>query len=173
MMIDLRSIVIDHVRTLADEDRAWPNASTAIFFYLFPVLCSVVSYFFMDLRPEIYNASLTFYGIFLGLLINIQVALFSILQRKWTIPEDAKSKHLKQGDEKLRIKLLKQSNSSISYLTLVCCLAAVTSLVLFVWPHKNGIGPAILAAISLHFFLTLLAIIERLHALFAKEYTET
>lgn len=134
----------------------------------------VFSYFMsIRLEKDVYNVSITFFGIFLALLLNLQVAIFAIFQRKWALPEDVRLREIQKGELRDRRKLLSELNANISYLTIVSCISLATMLIFYVRQMVSGWQPALTAALYAHFLLTLLMIIKRSHALFQKEYRDS
>ncbi len=170
MKIEPTRIVIDHLKSLKNAETGKVSAVDYVIFFVVPVLAGALGWKFICPDNNAYDATLTFFGIFIGLLINIQVALFAILQRKWREGTDERSRPIK--DEKLttRLRLLKQANSNISYLTLISCLGAALALASYAGFSGSGAPAALISFVVAHFFLTLLMIIKRLHALFAEEY---
>lgn len=134
----------------------------------------VISYFLnLRLDKDVYNVSITFFGIFLALLLNLQVAIFAIFQRKWALPEDERLREIQKGELRDRRQLLSELNANISYLTIVSCISLTTMLIFYVRQMVSGWQPALTAALYAHFLLTLLMIIKRSHALFQKEYRDS
>ncbi|WGJ14034.1 hypothetical protein QEV83_15425 [Methylocapsa sp. D3K7] len=119
---------------------------------------------------DIYNVSITFFGIFAALLLNLQVAAFGIFQRKWEIPGDQKMAEMQESTLKIRRVLLKEINSNISYLILVSSVAIIVFLLLYITDWKSALPSALAVCLYWHFILTLLMIIKRSHALFQREY---
>lgn len=172
MKIDPTRVIIDHIRTLRNDNSGKISFVDIFLFFILPLATGALAFIFLNLRAEIYNAGLAFYGIFIGLLINVQVAMFSIFQRKWAVLKDKRSDEARTEVLAQRNIILKESNANISYLILISCVAAFVSLILYVFQVECGWGPAISVLITSHFFLTLLMVVKRLHALFAKEYDE-
>lgn len=171
MKIDFRSIIIDHVATLHDDKRNCVAASDIIIFYTFPIILSVLAHFVdVPIDRDVYNVSITFYGIFVALLLNIQVAIFGIFQRKIDPPADKKLASLFNDRLKKRQKLLGELNSNLSYMMLVCCLALVTFLILYTFKFVSRFSVSVTVLIYSHFLLTLMMTVKRTHVLFQKEY---
>lgn len=174
MKINASSIIEDHLETLrssGSNKTAWPDITI---FYLLPIAVAIGSYFAsFKIRADAYGISVTFFGIFIALLLNIQVAMFSIFQRKWTLSDDARVAEIQSDTIADRKKLLTQINANISYLILVSCAALVIVLAAYVEKWELGIAPAVVLMIYSHFLLTLLMIVKRSHALFHKEYRDS
>lgn len=174
MKISVGSILRDHWATLYDARSNRTNYVDIFVFYGVPIAGAIAAYSLgFKLKPDGYNVSITFFGIFLALLLNIQVAIFSIFLRKWDEPKDARLAEKQKQETSDRRKLLSELNANISYLTIVSSIALVAFLIFFVCEYKSGIAPAIALAIYLHFILTFVMIVKRAHALFQKEYRDS
>lgn len=140
-------------------------------FFAIPAFAGLALYFLcFDVKTDAYNVSITFFGIFIALLLNIQVAIFSILQRRWTSPDDPKLKDVQAKKLVERRNVLNELNANLSYLILVSCGALFLSLLFYVNEWKRGVAPALLGAIYIHFILTMVMVVKRAHLLFQKEY---
>jgi hypothetical protein len=174
MKINISSIIRDHWATLYDARSNRTNYVDIGFFYVLPRAAAIAAYAFgFKLNPDSYNVSITFFGIFLALLLNIQVAIFAIFQRKWEPPSDARQADKQREALDNRRALLGELNSNISYLTVVSAIALVAFLIFFVAEWKEGMGPALSLALYIHFILTFLMIVKRSHALFQREYCDS
>jgi hypothetical protein len=120
--------------------------------------------------PDFYNISITFFGIFIALLLNIQVAVFGIFLRKWEKPEDKRYADQIAKKAQDRNILLREVNTNISYLVLISFFALIIFLVFYTLKYIDGIFAAFSVFIYSHFLLTLLMIIKRSHAIFQGEY---
>lgn len=171
MKLDVQSIVRDHCLTLGEEKSVKVFVIDLFTFLGLPLLLAIfVGYRGFEIKTEAYNVSITFFGIFVALLLNIQVAVFGIFQRRWTISNDPIEARVQKTVVDVRRRLLGELNANISYLVLVCCIALVFALCAYVAEWKSGIGPAIIAFFYGHFLLTLLMVVKRSHALFQQEY---
>ena len=171
MKINIFLIVVDHIKTLRDLPSQRLSLTDIVTFFIVPLVVSLFAYgLSFSVQDEFYNVSITFFGIFIALLLNIQVAIFSIFLRKWDIPVDLKSQTLAEERINQRRLLLKEINSNVSYLILVSCLALFSCLVAYTESYLKGFFPAFSMLIYSHFFLTLLMIIKRVYAVFQKEY---
>jgi uncharacterized MAPEG superfamily protein len=172
--IDVSSIVVDHIRTLHVADSKRVSFSDLLLFYATPFAAALGSdRLDLEARADAYNASITFFGIFIALLLNIQVAMFAIFQRKWDVSTDPRLQKIQSETLANRRALLTELNANISYLVLVCCAALLSSLAFYVQKSEHGVAPAIMVFLYIHFMLTLIMIIKRAHALFHKEYRDT
>ena len=171
MKIDVRQIIADHFRTLKNHRTGRVAGSDMVAFFVIPVAVGTATFIFrIPIDREVYNVTITFFGIFIALLLNVQVAIFSIFQRKWSLPQDKRlaDKFMARSDE--RRALLGELNANISYLTLFCCVALVEFFCFFMFRNCTPAAVGFAAATCLHFFTTLLMVIKRTHVLFSKEY---
>lgn len=174
MKISVSSIVRDHFKTLYAGDGALATIGDFLLFFGMPIAGAAFAWGRgFELKSDAYNLSITFFGIFIALLLNIQVAIFSIFQRKWTTPSDAREAKVQQKVVAARRALLEELNANISYLVLICCIALVAVLTFYVSEWRAGVAPAITILLYGHFLLTLLMIVKRSHALFQKEYRDS
>ncbi|NHO34443.1 hypothetical protein GOB85_18495 [Acetobacter sp. LMG 1636] len=125
------------------------------------------------LSKDFYNLSITFFGIFIALLLNIEVAIFAIFTRKWKNNSDENGEKFSE-----RNKLISEVDSNISYLVLVCFFALFFCLAVFGVSsikdsYNSWYASCVLIYFYGHFGLTLLMIIKRSHALFQREYRES
>jgi hypothetical protein len=171
MKVDPSRILVDHFATLRDAHTGRRSLADVMLFWGLPICAGALSFEGkLSVSPEIYNVSITFYGIFIALLLNMQVAVFGIFLRKWEQPKDTilAGMNLIKLDE--RKALLGEINANISYLILVSCFALVWFLALFAGSCTKHAWPALSVAIYAHFVLTLLMVVKRSHSLFQKEY---
>lgn len=174
MKINVSSIVRDHWATLYNAESGKRSIFDFVLFYLVPVVVGISFYWLgSNLSKDAYNVSITFFGIFIALMLNIQVAIFSIFQRKWTASADKRVAEVQERQVQERRTLLKELNANVSYIVLVCCAALFAVLVFYIRDLKEGIWPAVTIALYSHFMLTLLMIVKRAHALFQKEYRDS
>lgn len=192
MKINIILIIKDHVETLKNERTGRVSIVDWLVFFVIPVAIGYLVYAFdIKLPYAIYGTSITFFGIFVALLLNLRVATFGILQRKWQDHNDPKLVELQARTLELRTQLLSAVNANISYLIFISSLSVAMFLVFsaFDWSapetaiDKVPVGPERLqvgtvsgavfsSAVYSHFVLTLLMIICRSHILFRQEYNE-
>jgi hypothetical protein len=143
-------------------------------FYTMPIFIGCAVYIsHIKLEKDVYSVSITFFGIFLALLLNLQVAIFAIFQRKWNLPKDSRLKEIQKDTIQKRRELLSDLNANVSYLTMMSCINLVIMLFFYIYHTGTGWISAFTIALYVHFLLTLLMIIKRSHALFQKEYCDT
>lgn len=172
MKINIWQIVSDHLNTLQDNVRGKISITDIVTFFFIPILMAILCYITgITSSKDFYNVSLTFFGVFVALLLNFQVAAFGIYNRKWNIIDDEKLSLNQEQELRLKMQLLREINANISYLILI----SIVSIVLFLLFYSIDIGRVAAVVSSIvytHFILTLLMVIKRSHALFKKEYDE-
>ncbi|WP_082564651.1 hypothetical protein [Caulobacter sp. Root1472] len=172
MKVDVTSIIRDHLRTLYNARTGKSSLGDAVIFFLLPALAGGFSFLLkFSVAQEFYNVSITFFGIFIALLLNIQVAIFAIFQRKWDLPKDKKLAEIAFEKMTSRNLLLKELNANISYLVLFCCAALLVAVVFYVLKWSAWVAPSFVVIMYSHFFFTLIMIVKRSHALFQMEYS--
>jgi len=170
MKINVFIIVKDHLRTLVTYPSNRTSKIDLLLFYVLPLTASFFLYMCgFTVKVEFYNVSITFFGIFIALLLNIQVAIFSIFLRKWDSPSQGPSNAAISRIAQ-RKALLSEINCNVSYLILVSCTALACFLVAYTICMTDGLMPCISALIYIHFLLTLLMVVKRTHAVFLQEY---
>lgn len=171
MKIDLRPIVHDHIATLRDDKTQGKSYPDLVLFYGLPVAFGIVSYYQeISLDREAFNASITFFGIFIALLLNVQVAIFSIYQRKWQSSSDNRVDEVRNEQVEKRRQLLGELNANVSYLILICFVSLVISLTAYALKADGNLVSAFILVAYAHFLLTMMMIVKRSHILFQKEY---
>lgn len=171
MKINVYSIIIAHIQTLCNFHTKKTSVCDIMVFYVFPLICGFLSlYFNISFDINSYGLSITFFGIFIALLLNIQVAIFSIFQRKWENPSDDQLKKLQLKKISERKQLLSELNSNISYLIVFSIFSLILSMIFYLFKIKFAFAASISIFNYVHFGLTILMIVKRSHALFQKEY---
>lgn len=171
MKIDVSRIVLDYWDILCNAASGGRSYVDIFVFFVVPVIFGSISFWLeLAISESSYVALITIFGIFIALLINIQVAIFGIFQRKWDEHTDPKKDHLQNVDINTRQRLLFELNASLSYLTFVSCVGLTGSFVLMFLDIKVGLFAAGIIAILSHFLLNILMVIKRSHILFRREY---
>ncbi|MDX5986052.1 hypothetical protein [Sphingomonas echinoides] len=174
MKINPSFIVRDHLGTLHKAGSTRLDTWDMVTFYGVPIACAIGAFAKgFAVTNDSYNVSITFFGIFLALLLNIQVAIFSIFQRKWDVPTDKRLAEIQRKTMAARRELLGELNANISYLTFVSCIGLAAVLIFYVEKWLTGVAPAVAVFLYAHFLLTFVMIVKRSHALFQKEYRDS
>ncbi len=178
--IDVREIFFSHVRTLRSvnsEGLRWDDIAV---FYVFPAVAAGLFLWFSpspspDTTTKIDEVLLSAFSIFAGLLLNIQVFILgyrvtekdgSDADRAVTdlAPEDKALAATQQGKHALFFEEL-FANLSYAILTAILIIS-ITMLSLFFFSGEVLVFRAVQFFLILHFLLTLLMVLKRIHALF-------
>ncbi|MGF0540387.1 hypothetical protein ACQQ2Q_20525 [Agrobacterium sp. ES01] len=174
MKANVFHIIQAHLATLKIDGEARYHRPDILLFFILPLLIAVMAWAFGgSIEKDTFSVSISVFAIFSALLLNVQIALFSISQRDWKPEADALSNDLRKKKLDERRELLGELNTNISYLIVVSCLAVTVFLIFYVIKKTDCIETPISIWLYVHFFLTLLMIIKRAHALFQKEYEVT
>lgn len=175
MKINISPIIKNHINTLYDAKNNKISIVDVLTFYVLPgVLFYPIYKNNILLDKDFYNVSITFFGIFIALLLNIEVAIFGIFTRKWSIEG---KEIIKKDKFDERNKIIKEVDSNISYLTILCIFSLFYFIFVYCCVGGNVFNnicyiSMVSAYLYLHFGLTLLMVVKRSHALFQREYNE-
>ncbi len=174
MKVNFWQIIIDHLGTLRDNVSKRISFIDIFIFFVVPVLGGILSYLMqVKASKDFYNVSVAYFGVFVALLLNFQVAAFGIYNRKWSISSDEKLSQNQLEELTIRRQLLKEINANISYLILISIFSILIFLFLYATENSGRIAATVSWIIYIHFILTLLMVVKRSHVLFRKEYDET
>lgn len=173
MKFNIFHIITGHLNTLVDARTEKYSKSDFFFLYLLPCLIAGYSYYLgFSSEKSVYGVSISVFAIFSALLLNVQIAIFGIYQRKWWDAGDDKceSQKLKSKYE-VRKTVLRELNTSISYLILISCFSVTLFLAFYIFNFAGRLEFAVSVLVYTHFILVLLVVIKRTHALFENEYS--
>lgn len=171
MKANVFHILQAHLATMKVEGDGRYHRPDIVLFFLLPLLaCVFVWAFGGKLDRDAFNVSISVFAIFSALLLNVQIALFSIYQREWRSKSDSIVAEVQRDKAKLRRELLGELNTNISYLIVLSVFSVTIFLICFVSTALDQIETPIAVYLYAHFLLTLLMVIKRAHALFQKEY---
>ncbi len=171
MKANVFHILKAHLATMkVGGDDRYHRPDVLLFFFLPLLVCFFVWIVGGKLDREAFNVSISVFAIFSALLLNVQIALFSIYQREWKSRSDNIVAEVQKDKATLRRELLGELNTNISYLIVLSVFSVTIFLVFFVSTTLDPIETPIAVYIYTHFLLTLLMVIKRAHALFQKEY---
>jgi len=161
--INIGKIITDHFATLKDADSKKISRGDFFLFILLPLLFSsvIVMVFCIFLTESLVNILITCLSIFVGLLLNLLVIIFDIINKLKT--ENSK--------DQLKKLFLKEIYANISFCILISIvnigfLVVTFSGIYFVKLSANVLSVAILML----FGLTLLMILKRVHILLSNEF---
>ena len=163
-------MVADHLQTLTD-DRTGRRSYVDIFlFYGIPVAVAALGYAWcLEVPKGVSSVLVGALSFFAGLLFSAQIALYSILPRDFAGQADpvSEARERKRGETTRRF--FSHLNANISY----CILLGATTLFAVVSfqiiSFNRAVESALIITLSLHFFLTLLMLVKRMHAAFKSE----
>ncbi len=171
MKINPSRIVIDHWSTFTNAETNRRSIWDFLIFYGLPACIAIMLHDSTALASkDFYNISITFFGIFIALLLNLQVAVFGIFQRKWQKNPDEHLSEIQLETLQMRTKLLGEINCNISYSIFFSTVSLFIFLVLYSFLLTSAFFGSLSAFIYIHFLFTILMIIKRAHALFEREY---
>ena len=172
MKINFWIIVSDHLRTLRDARRGSVSYPDIIIFFAIPSILAFIAFSVgLSLAEDYWSLSITFFGIFIALLLNMQVAVFGIHQKGTTRKTAFEINEAAENEERRKRKLIAELNASLSYLTLVSTFSLIVSFCAFIWKTNHGIFVSVSIFFSTHFALTLLMVLKRSHILFKREFS--
>lgn len=173
MKVSVWQIVVEHVKTLRNDSSNRMSIIDILMFFGIPVFGGILGYTSrMQVSKDLCNASVSFFGVFVALLLNFQVAAFGIYNRKRDAGQDEKLSLSRASKVNLRNKLLQEVNANISYLVVVSIFALTFLLSLYVTQIPERIVGAFLTFTYVHFILNLLMVVKRSHVLFKMEYDD-
>ncbi|MCH8489002.1 MAG: hypothetical protein LAT81_03595 [Oceanicaulis sp.] len=174
MKINVSSIVVDHFKTFRNDSTKKVSFADIMLFIFLPVISAAITYHTdPNMDQNTYGLAIAFFGVFVALLLNMQVAIFAVFQRKRNGSGDGRVEGVLRVKSKLRTTLLLETNSNISYLILFCSIAMALLLAFSMWNPSGTWVPALLAGFFAHFLTTLLMVVKRCHALFQSEYNSS
>lgn len=174
MKINIFHIVVRHIATLRNEASGKVAIADVLVFYIFPAVVSfLILYSDVDVNKSVYGFSVSVFSIFAALLLSVQIALFGIFQRGWKTDGDPRKDVQSQRKRAERNNLLRELNTNISYLTVICCTFISLLIIFYVFKINEKIEIFVFFYVFIHFVLTLFMVIKRSHALFQKEYEMT
>lgn len=169
--ISISEIVFGHLGTMRNAASSKYSLSDLIVFIAIPIAAGILIFYLGWIFPEnIYYTSTSVFGIFAGLLLNVQVAIFNIHNREWPSPSDAIELDLQADRKAARLIVLRELNVNIAYLIIVSALGIICSLVFYGLKNNSVIYSSIEMVIYVHFLLTFLMASKRSYLLFAQEY---
>ncbi|MDI6028659.1 hypothetical protein QBK99_21005 [Corticibacterium sp. UT-5YL-CI-8] len=169
--INVLGIVSGHLRTIRSAESNKFEKDDLIVFFAIPIVGGLTSYYFgITLKNDVFNTSISVFSIFSALLLNVQIALFSIYQRNWGRSNDEIVELMQKEDIGLKKRLLSELNTNISYMVLFSIVSVILFVIFYSFEFAIAFRGPVTVFIYLHFVLTLMMVVKRSHALFQKEY---
>lgn len=167
--INILRIIVDHLRTLRDDQRDKFYKGDLILFFVLPLVLAflIVKYSstaLSDFSTEL-AASLS---IFAALLFNLLLLIYTFFDRRSDKPSpvDTERKKLRK-----KIKLLQEIYANISFSIFVSLLAILAIIFAINTSGVYEMGFSfVVFAISLNFILTLIMVLKRVHVLLSDEF---
>lgn len=164
-------IIADHIGTLRATSGKVSFADI-FFMYVLPGLVGGVAFFdVFPIEKSVFGVSISVFAIFSALLLNVQIAIFGIYQRKWKLTGDPVRDKKAQEKYSSRKNLLSELNTNISYLTMISCLSVTIFLIFYIVEIPDNIEAYVGVYLYCHFLITLMMVIKRTHVLFQYEYS--
>lgn len=165
------TIISAHLATLRNDAKGTISVIDWIVFYILPALTFwLVGISDQRLTNEVFNGSASVFGIFVGLLLNVQVAIFSIFLRKPEKSSDPTAQAVNDALGQRRAIVLRQLNANIAYLILVSSLAIALCMIFLGTKFNSPWFTGAVAALYLHILLNLAMAVKRAFLLFDAEY---
>lgn len=175
--INISEIFSAHLGTLRMAGARNASKAEFILFFVFPIFFSLAFSTLLSVEGEAYlNTIIAVYAIFSALLINAQVALYTIFRSWPAIPEPneggskTKNQEIREKKDNNSRRLVREVNANLSYLTLISAFALVLSFAFSVIPVRSSVEFFISLVLFTHFFLTLLMAVKRIYRLFDAEF---
>lgn len=172
--IDIRQIVADHLRTLrAPGDERLSTEDLAVFFGI-PLFAGLLYLSFSGGQQgdnKIDEVLVASFSVFAALLLNIQVFLLSFQlpasQRSDDPDLGAEDRALLEAQEAKRRTFYRELFANISYSILLAMgIVFVTLIAIFCHVDQSRVVKLVQFVLIMHFTLTLLMVMKRVHALF-------
>lgn len=172
--INLTQIIKAHAQTLRDVNSQ--RISLLDYFYLLfcPLILSVLASIFLDQKTDAYlTAIIAIYAIFSALLINAQIALYTIFQ-SWSKPvqsgSDTKNSRIRASKSNDGRRLMAEVNSNLSYMVVIAALALFLTILFVMANIATKVEVFISVLFLSHFLLTLMMVIKRMFLIFNAEF---
>jgi len=168
--VNFWGIIAWHLNTLRDGEGRLLWSDIGVFYGL-PVLFGLgFAWVGCGISKDAFGLSITVFSIFAALLLSVQVALYSVALRPLSPPADLKKSKKFDEMRKSRDGLIKELNDNISYLILMSVIYITILLACYVASWTGIVASAIVLALYVHFFLTLLMVVKRASIVFSREY---
>jgi len=155
--INCFSIIENHLRTLVTYSTGKPSVDDWFTFFILPIILSGVMFYINGTTSSnTVNLIITALSIFVGLLINVLVLIFSLIQQETT--------------KEIKIRILKETISNISYTIIISIITIIICLLTFINNHfLLVIATLLIYFFVVNFFITLMMIVKRMYLLFTDQ----
>ena len=165
------TIVAAHAKTMRDDARHRVSTLDWIVFFGLPALAGFIAYYSGEkLTNEVFNGSASVFGIFVGLLLNVQVAIFGIFLRKPVQISDSTAKIVLEKQLVRRARVLRELNANIAYLILICTFGIALCMIFLSLSSNSSVFTGLVLSLYIHVILNLLMAVKRAFILFDAEY---
>ncbi len=158
--INISQILKSHFATLQNDNSKKSEFDDYFTFFILPIIISsILLYFKIWLKESAINIIITTLSILVGLLFNVIVLIFDIINRDAT--------------QKVKNTVLKQLLSNISFTILLAIVSILFTLVTYIDTiFIKEIATWIVYFLLSAFFFTVLMILKRMYLLFKNEIEE-
>lgn len=167
--MDVKQIVKDHIKTLKNSNSNKLNISEILFFFIFPLILSLLLTWKKILSSGDMSSVITAFSIFAGLLFNLLVLTLDMVRKIKNgrmEEQDASSQNIKE-------QLIKETYTNISF-CIMLSLALLCLSFFFVIGITNYYIKIILSIfiywLVTTFILTLLMVLKRIYTLLSEEF---
>ena len=172
MKINIWIIISDHIATLRNARNGGISYLDLGIFFGVPFIFAILAFDSRLKFPDDFSSlSITFFGIFIALLLNMQLAIYGIHQKGQPRNSANQRNEIDEKEYCLKRTLMAELNASISYLTLISTVALVLSFLHFILHIEQPFFVPISVFLYTHFALTLLMVLKRSYILFKKEFS--
>jgi hypothetical protein len=165
-------IIASYLALFRAPGSARPPVFAIVVLYGVPLALSMFVYVGAHANVQVnwsYQA-LSIFSIFLGLLISVQMSVFSIYNRFRTSPAEEFS--VDEAETRFAMNELKRINLLISYLNIISVAAMAGSIFLAVIDAAPITQEAVVLFFYVHFMLNALLLLRRGHVLFQRGFGE-
>ncbi len=171
MKFGIFQIIRDHLSTLRNDRTKKVSKFDLGVLYLLPVALSVfVSKITTSIAETAISEFVSAVSVFSAILVPSQFAIHAMLSRPLPAGNDGVERAIMFEERKTEIEILGEIHSTISYLIGFGVVSLFLALSLSMVNLCPNIEIAILAWFTLHFVLTTLIVVKRIHVLLSRSY---
>ena len=162
-----QAILVTYLDSLRAPGSKRVAASAILLFYGGPLALGALVYQFATANTQTsWSAqALSIFAILLGLLISVQMSVFTIYNRFRVAPRE-EFRVADESEAGLVTRELRRMNSLISYLNLISIAAMTTCIAMALADAPTTVQKAIVVVFYAHFLLNALLLLRRGHVLF-------